>query len=348
MSDSPNAMLTPEQLEAAPFGTVFADKMAITYFRDGAWSDVEMRPVEPLALHPSAHVLHYSSSCFEGLKAYRWSEGSNSIQLFRLDRHIERLQQSADIMCLPCPDAEVLDNMIRHTVSANSEFVPQPPGALYIRPTLFGTELNVGAAGTPSSQAMLYILTSPVGAYFKGGERTLRILIEDQGMRSTPGFGMVKAGANYASALRHVMKARAEHHADQVLFCPQGDVQETGASNFLLLNDTTVVTKPLNDEYLHGVTRDSVLRLAAHLGYEVIERDLNVQDVLDWAASATGEAALSGTAAVLASVGTFIYQGKDYQVGNGEVGKHTVRLRNALTEIQYGEASDEFGWLSPA
>ena len=134
------------------------------------------------------------------------------------------------------------------------------------------------------------------------------------------------------------------HNVDTVLFAPGGQVQETGASNFILLNDNQIVTCPLDESYLHGVTRDSVLRLGAHLGYQVDERPLSVDDVIAWI-EAGGEAALTGTAAVLAGVGTLIYNDQEYTVRDGGVGPNSSRLRQALTDIQTGDAEDVFGWL---
>lgn len=335
---------TPKQTAAtsAPFGTVFSKWMPLSRFADGRWSEVETVPVAPLSIHPGAHVLHYSSTCFEGLKAFRMPDGS--IRIFRLDRHVERFRSSSELLCLPTPPAEMLEQMVRSVVELSRDDVPAPPGALYLRPLLIGTEANIGAAGTASTEALLYVLASPVGDYFAGGGRPLRILIEEEAMRCAPGFGMAKTGGNYAAALRHIIQARNEHNADQVLFCPGGDVQETGASNFFLLDDRRLMTKPLDGSFLHGVTRDSVITLARHLGYEVLERDFTVDEVKDWIR--TGEAALSGTAAVLTGVGTFIHEGKEYQVGDGRVGRNTQRLREALVAIQTGVAEDPFGWLS--
>lgn len=324
------------------FGTVFCDWMSVTRFRDGGWSEASAEALAPLSLHPGAHVLHYGSSCFEGLKAFRLAAGD--VRLFRVDRHAERLRRSAELLCLPLPPVDVVETMIREAVAANREQVPAPPGALYLRPTLIGTEANIGAAGAPPTEALLYILASPVGDYFSGGGRPLTVLVEETEMRSTPGFGQAKTGGNYASAMRHVVGARREYGADQVLFCPGGDVQETGASNFLLIDDRRVLTKPLDGSFLHGVTRDSVLTLAADLGYEVVERDFTVDELMAWAAF--GEAALSGTAAVLTGVGELIRGGRRYTVGDGSVGPNTRRLREALTAIQSGAAEDRFGWLS--
>jgi branched-chain amino acid aminotransferase len=322
-----------------PFGTVFAATMASAEFGPDGYRDFELHPVEELSLHPGAHVLHYASACFEGLKAHRGPGGEGRI--FRLDRHAERLRQSARVMCLPPPDQELVESMVEQVVASALAEIPPPPGSLYLRPTLIGTEINIGAAGTPPKSGLFYVLASPVGDYFAGGIRPLRILVEDQVRRSTPGFGMVKTGANYAAALRTVVAARRDHQADQVLFAPEGKVEETGASNFILLQDRRVVTPPLSDSYLHGVTRDSTLTLARHLGYQVEERPLTVDEVLAW----EGEAALTGTAAVLAPVGTLIHRGEEFTIGGGEIGASTMRLREALTAIQTGLAEDPFGWV---
>ncbi|MDZ7829728.1 MAG: aminotransferase class IV [Halofilum sp. (in: g-proteobacteria)] len=200
----------------------------------------------------------------------------------------------------------------------------------------------MGAAGTPSAEALFYVLAA--GDYFAGGERPLTLAIEERAMRSTPEFGQAKTGANYAAALRTVVGARERHGADQVLFCPGGDVQEIGASNFLLIEDHRVLTRPLDGSFLHGVTRDSILALARDIGYEIIERDFAVNELREWIR--TGEAALSGTAAALVGVGTLVHEGERLTVGDGRVGANTSRLRQALVAIQSGTAEDAHGWLS--
>ena len=159
-------------------------------------------------------------------------------------------------------------------------------------------------------------------------------------------MGMVKSGGNYASALQPIMKARAAVQADQVLFCPNGDVQETGAANFLLIDGNEIITKALDASFLHGVTRDSILTLARDRGMKVSERELTVDELLERAVKPGAEAALSGTAAVLTPVGTLIHAGKEYQVGNGQGGATTNALRQALNDIQWGKSADTHGWLS--
>jgi branched-chain amino acid aminotransferase len=329
------------QPQRPAFGSLLSSHMAVASFRDGVWGAAEVKPVAPIELSPAAHVLHYSSTCFEGFKAFRRADGS--IHVFRMDRHIARMRQSARQLVLPEPDAVQLKDMVRAVIDRCREAVPEAPGALYLRPILFGTTANIGAAATPASEASLLVLASPVWDYFSGGMKPLRILVDDQNTRSAAQMGMVKTGGNYAAAMGPTLAARAKYQADQVLFCPGGEVQETGAANFLLIRPGEVLTRSLDSSFLHGVTRDSLLTLARDNGYAVAERIFDVKEMLEWVKA--GEAALSGTAAVLAGVGTLIHAGTEYRVGSGEVGPVTRALRAQLVAIQQGEAADRHGWL---
>jgi branched-chain amino acid aminotransferase len=314
--------------------------MAVATYKDGRWSPSEIKPVGPIELNPAAHVLHYASTCFEGFKAYRRPDGS--VHIFRMDRHIQRMRQSARQLVLPEPDAAQLADMVRAVIKRCVDAVPEAPGALYLRPILFGTTANIGAAATPATEASLIVLASPVWDYFSGGMKPLRILVDDENTRSAAQMGMVKTGGNYAAALGPTLSARAKYQVDQVLFCPGGQVQETGAANFLLIREGEVLTRGLDTTFLHGVTRDSLLTLARDLGYKVSERAFDVPEMLEWVE--TGEAALSGTAAVLAGVGTLIYRGAEHRVAGGDVGPLTRALRAQLVAIQQGEAPDRHGW----
>lgn len=321
------------------FGSELAPVMVSSATQDGVFASWTAHPVEALALSPAAHALHYGSACFEGLKAHRGLDGV--VRLFRPADHVERLRASASSLCLPVPDAELAGAMVRAAVEENLDDVPAHPGALYVRPTLLGVDPSIGAAATPSAEALLYVLASPVGEYFSGG-RALTVCVETQVPRSTPQFGTVKCGANYAMALGVIQRARAEHGADQVLFAPGGDVQETGASNVVLLDDDRICTKALDGSFLHGITRDSLLRLAGELGYEVEERDIDVDELRAWAPR--GEVALVGTAAVASAVGTLVVGGQRLTVGDGGTAPNTARLREALLALQRGEAPDPWDW----
>jgi branched-chain amino acid aminotransferase len=315
--------------------------MAVAAYKEGRWCEAEIKPVAPIELSPAAHVLHYASTCFEGFKAFRHADGS--IHVFRMDRHIQRMRQSARQLVLPEPEAAQLAQMVRSVIERCRDVVPEAPGALYLRPILIGTTANIGAAATPTSEALLMVLASPVWDYFAGGMKPLRILVDDEHTRSAAQMGMVKTGGNYAAALGPTLSARAKFQVDQVLFCPGGEVQETGAANFLLIRDGALLTRGLDSTFLHGITRDSLLTLARDRGFAVSERVFDVGEMLEWVKS--GEAALSGTAAVLAGVGTLIYRGAEHRVASGEVGPLTRALRTALVAIQHGEAPDSHGWL---
>jgi len=326
----------------AQFGTVFCDHFVTAQFKDGAWQDPAIEPLAPLALHPAAHVFHYSSTCFEGFKAYRWDDGK--ARIFRPRDHIARMQKSATSLRLPVPDADLLAGMVANIVVRNIDEIPAPPSSLYVRPTLIGTLPNIGAAAAPSTEATLFVLNSPVGDYFEGGARPLKLLVDDQRARSTEQLGSTKTGGNYAAALGPTLDAKEKYGVDQVLFCPNGDVQETGAANFLLIGDDEVITKPLDTSFLHGITRDSILKLAADLGYKVSERNFTVDELLR--AVQSYEAALSGTAACLSPVGCLVYNGEEIAVVDGNPGPNVEKLRSALQSIQYGNAPDSRNWLA--
>ena len=149
------------------FGTVLVDFMSIARYERRAVEPSELKPVAPLEISPAAHVLHYASTCFEGFKAYRWKDGS--VNVFRMDRHIERMRQSARSLVLPEPPAALLEEMITTLIDRCRAQVPEAPGALYLRPLLFGTMANIGAAATPSNEASLIVLASPVWDYFAQG-----------------------------------------------------------------------------------------------------------------------------------------------------------------------------------
>jgi branched-chain amino acid aminotransferase len=187
------------------------------------------------------------------------------------------------------------------------------------------------------------VLASPVGDYFASGARPLVLVVKTQDLRTTPRFGVVKAGANYAMALKATVNARDQIGADQVLFAPGGTAQETGASNFVLIDDNTVITPAQGTGFVDGVTLASLLTIASDLGNRVDECTLTVDAVTALAAHPDREAALSGTAAVLAGVGTLVHDGAGITVASGAVGPHTTRLRQALTDIHTGRSADRPG-----
>ncbi len=325
------------------FGSVLASQMAVAAYTDGQWMEHEFLKYGPIEMSPAIHAIHYGSACFEGFKAYRWADGS--VNVFRMDKHIARMGKSADCLVMPKPDPAQLATMVTGVIDRVRGEVPEAPGALYLRPTLFGTGASIGGATAPATEAMLIVLASPVWDYFAGGEKPLRIYVEEEFTRTSTLMGQVKAAGNYAAALGPTLAARHHYQADQVVFCPGGSVQETGAANFLLIREGRILTRSLDTQFLHGVTRDSLLSIAPQLGFKVEERQFTVEEMFDWVKD--GEAALCGTAAVLSGVGTLVRKGgKEFPVGGGEVGPHTKRLRKALVSMQRGEIPTPAGWIT--
>lgn len=329
-------------MAATSFGSQFASRMVTSHAADGTFGAVRVGQTGPLDIHPAAHALHYGSSCFEGLKAHKGADGV--VRIFRRDAHVARMRRSAELLLLPVPPAELLAEAITTAVAANLDAVPDAPGALYLRPVLLGMDPNIGAAASPSTSALLYVLASPVGDYFDS-TRTLTVAVETELPRTTPQFGQIKTGANYAMALGVTRRAAAEHGADQVLFAPGGDIQETGAANFLMIDEDTVVTRGLDSTFLHGVTRDSLLVLARDRGLAVEERHISVDELAGKVA--TAEAALAGTAAVLAPIGTLVIKGEQVAVRDGRPGPQALALRERLLAVQRAEVEDRWGWTTP-
>ena len=326
---------------SAPFGTLFGDQITVAHGSPQGYTySGAAQPLADFALHPGTHALHYGSTCFEGLKAHRQADGS--VAIFRLDDHIARFQNSITLLRLPVPDASLLRDMFMHAAAANLELTPPQPGSLYLRPTIIGADRNIGAAAGPSETSLLYVLTSPVGDYFAGGIRPLSLLVETRTPRTTPQFGSIKSGANYVMALGPTLDAKAEHGVDQILFATDGDTTETGAANFFMVDDHRIITRNLDDSFLHGITRASIITMASDLGYTIEERSIPVTEILDRAADT--EMFLSGTAAVIAPVGSLISEGNTISVRDGQPGPNTLKLRQALVDVQSGNTTDPHNW----
>ena len=324
-----------------PFGTLFGDQITVAHGGPTGYTySGAAQPLDDLSLHPGMHALHYGSTCFEGLKAHKQADGS--VAIFRLDDHIARFRNSIGLLRLPVPDADLLRTMFMDAAVANVQHTPPQPGSLYLRPTILGADQNIGAAAAPSQTSLLYVLTSPVGDYFAGGIRPLSLLVETETPRTTSQFGSIKRGANYVMALGTTLEAKANHGVDQELFATGGHTTETVAATFFMVDDNRLITRNLDDSFLHGVTRASIIAMAADLGYTIEERSVPASEIME--RTADTEMFLSGTAAVIAPVGSLISEGVTTQVRDGQPGPNTLKLRQALVDVQSGVAADPHGW----
>ncbi len=330
------------------FGRTFTDHMAmVDYDAERGWFDPRVVPYGPVALDPAAAVFHYAQEMFDGLKAFRGTDGK--VRVFRLDRHCRRLHEGAPRLCIPAVDEGLARAAILALLDADRDWVPSSPGtALYIRPTVIATEPFLGVR--PAKRYLFFVIASPVGAYSGEAFTPTRILVEDSYVRAAVGgLGGVKAGANYIASLRAAEDAKARGYA-QVLWTDAHEhtyLEEVGTMNLVVRIGDEIVTPPLEGSILAGVTRDSVMTLLREWGFSVSERRLGMEELLKAHRAGTlREVFGCGTAAVITPVGTLGWKGEDIVIGDGRPGEIARRLFDAITAIQYGRGPDTHGWMT--
>lgn len=340
------------QDSALSFGKYFTDHMfQMSYDPQHGWHDPRIGPYQPLSLDPAAAVLHYGQALFEGLKAYRSQDGR--VRLFRVDRHAARLHISAERLCVPPVPVEQVAAAVSALVRVEKDWVPSAPGtALYIRPTIIGTEAFLGVRA--ATRYNFFIIASPVGAYYAGGFKPLRLWVEKDYVRAARGgVGAAKTGANYVASLLASEQARQRGY-DQVLWLDAEHrqyLEEVGTMNACVVIADELITPPLEGSILAGVTRECVLTLAKQWGVRTSERKLSLQELIDASRRGTLQEMFGcGTAAVISPVGELGYrdsQGEQHIVINDQkMGPLASRLYQEITGIQYGTLPDRHGWLT--
>jgi branched-chain amino acid aminotransferase len=341
------------QLLAAPgFGSVFTDHMAsIRWTEDRGWHDARIEPYGPITLDPAAQVLHYGQEIFEGLKAYAQADGS--VAAFRPHANAARLNRSAARLAMPELPEPVFVRAIELLVSQDREWVPTAEGhSLYLRPFMIATQIGLGV-NRPSSSYLFLVIASPVAGYFGAGAKPVTVWLSEDYSRAAPGgTGEAKCGGNYAAAFAGQQQA-LDHGCDQVVWLDAAErtyIEEMGGMNIWFVHgsgaDARIVTPTATGSLLHGMTRDSLLKLAPDLGIPAFESKISVAD---WRAGcASGEITevfACGTAAVITPIGGVRSAAGDWTVGDGKPGPVTSMLRDELVGIQYGRKPDRYGWM---
>lgn len=330
------------------FGKFFTDHLfAMDFTTERGWHDARIEPYAPFQVDPAAGVFHYGQAMFEGSKAFRGADGR--IRLFRPEMHAKRMAVGAPRLCMEAPSVEQMEEAVRALVKVEADWVPKSEGtSLYLRPTLIATEGFLGVR--PSKHYRYFVIASPAGNYFGGkGLKSVRIWVETHDVRAPRGgLGATKAGANYAASLASAMKAKKEGF-DQVLWLDGKDheyVEEVGTMNVCFLIGKTLVTPPLSDSILAGVTRDSVLTLARGMGLTVEERPVSIKELK--AAHQSGlltEVFGTGTAAVISPVGELAFAGEKLIINGGAPGPIAQALYAEVGAIQRGSKPDVHKWL---
>ena len=328
------------------FGYHPTDYRFVANYKNGAWDEGALTTDATVTLSESAGVFQYAQTCFEGMKAYTTQDGHTVI--FRPDLNAERLMNSCARVCLPVVPQEMFLDAVVKTVRANIDWVP-PYGSgatLYVRPFMFATGNVIGVA--PADEYQFRILVTPVGPYFKGGLKPIKLCIAKYDRAAPHGTGNIKAGLNYAMSLKPTMDAHRAGFAENLYLDSESRtyVEETGGANVLFVtkDSTLVVPKSHTDSILPSVTRRSLVQVAQDLGMTVDERPV------EWAEVKSGafvECGLCGTAAVISPVGE-IHEDEDvvvFPAGHDEMGPVMTKLRETLTGIQEGAVEDKHGWV---
>ena len=329
------------------FGKVFTDHMFIMdYSADKGWHDARIVPFGRLAIHPASTVLHYGSEIFEGLKAYRRSDGE--VQLFRPLENIRRMNRSANRMCLPEIPEDIALEALTTFINVEKDWVPSANGtSLYIRPFMFGNDETLGVHAVKN--ATFIIITSPVGSYYKEGINPVKIMIESEDVRAVRGgTGEAKCGGNYAASNRAGERAEKLGYS-QVLWLDgvhRKYIEEVGAMNVMFKIAGEIVTPMLAGSILPGITRKSIIELLKSEGYNVSERLISVDELEKALEEGTLEEAWGcGTAAVVSPIGELCYKDKKFVINGGKIGEVTQHLYDTLTGIQWGKVEDKFNWV---
>ena len=342
VSRTPKSRIDSIDFSNLPFGKYFADHMLVCHFRNGAWQEPEIMPYGNVSLSYSLHALHYGQAAFEGMKAYRRLDGS--IAIFRPLDNFNRLNRSGERLLMPQIPEDLFMHGLKELLRIDEEWVPKnTEDSLYIRPFLFSSSEFIAAR--PSEDYTFVILTSPVGPYYPGA---VKVKIEDQYTRATSGgIGYTKAAGNYGGAFYPTQKA-IEQGFKQVVWTDHREhkyLEESGTMNLMLRIGDSLVTPPLSDRILAGITRDSILTLTRNWGMDVQERLISVDEVVEAARSGNLKEAFGmGTAAVVSTIDGIGYKDEVFSVPTPADG-FAMKIKKGLTDIRIGAAPDKFGWM---
>lgn len=319
------------------------DKRYVANYKDGAWDEGGLIEDSMITMSECACVLQYAQTCFEGLKAYTAKDGH--IVCFRPDLNAERMANTAKRLEMPVfPEDRFVDAVVE-TVRANKDYVP-PYGSgatLYIRPYMFGIGPVIGVA--PATEYQFRVFCTPVGPYFKGGAKPITIRVSDFDRAAPNGTGHIKAGLNYAMSLHAIVDAHEKGYSENLYLDPKTrtKVEETGGANFIFVTKDGKVVTPKSNSILPSITRRSLVAIARdHLGMEVEEREVFLEELKDFA-----ECGLCGTAAVISPVGKIVDHGKEicFPSGMEQMGEITKKLYDTLTGMQMGSIEAPEGWI---
>jgi branched-chain amino acid aminotransferase len=341
--------LRDERVKSPGFGKYYTDHMVIAEWDEKTgWSDAQLKAYGPLTLDPATAVFHYGQEIFEGMKAYIQPDGG--ISLFRPGANAKRFAKSAARIALPEMPVEFFIQTVEELVKADQNWVPKNVGeSLYIRPFMIASEVGLGVR--PSNKATYILIATPAAAYFNAANAVTVWISTEYVRASIGGTGEAKCGGNYAASLV-AQKEAAAQGCEQVVWIDAIErkwIEEMGGMNLYFVKgkgkDAKIITPKLTGTLLPGITRDSILSVAADLGYKTEEAMISMDDWRDGVASGEiSEIFACGTAAVVTAVGTAKSAQGAWVTGDGKPGPITNQIRQTLLGIQHGTIADKHGW----
>ncbi|HHT79850.1 MAG TPA: branched-chain amino acid aminotransferase [Spirochaetales bacterium] len=319
------------------------DSRYVSLWKEGVWDEGKMVEDANVTLNESAGVLQYAQTCFEGLKVYTTAD--DRVVAFRPDLNAKRMSDTAKRLLMPAFDEGRFIDALNRLVRANLAYVP-PYGSgatLYIRPFLYGSGAVIGVA--PSPEYTFRMFCTPVGPYFKGGVKPLKLVVSPYDRAAPQGTGHIKAGLNYAMSLYAGNEANMNGFAENVFLdaATRTKVEETGGANFIFITEDNKVVTPKSPTILPSITRRSLMYVAKHyLNLETEERDIPLSEV-----SSFKEGGLCGTAAVVSPIGSITTGDGVIEMASGmeSMGPITKKLYDTLTGIQMGRIEAPEGWI---
>jgi branched-chain amino acid aminotransferase len=324
------------------FGKTFSDHMYVVEYSEGQWHNAQIIEYGKMNFSPAISALHYGQAIFEGLKAYKNDNGD--VFVFRPEKNAERLNKSAERMCMPTLPVEIFMDGLTQLLKLDNAWIPKGEGeSLYIRPHMFAIDEFVGVR--PSESYLFVIFTGPVGKYYTN---ELKVKIETNYTRATKGgTGHAKAAGNYGASLWPTQLAK-DAGFDQILWTDSqghGYFEESGTMNVMFLHGKTLMTPMLTDSILDGVTRNTVLAVAKDWGYDVQERKVSVEEIVKLLRENQLDAAFGvGTAATIAPIKTINYEGTDYALKSAADNEFALRIGNYLDRLKRGLEPDIHHW----
>lgn len=314
------------------------NKAFYAYYKDGSWSEGELKDSIFFDISSMAVALQYGQSVFEGLKAYRAKDGR--VLLFRPDANAKRLERSCQRLLIPVVPKALFLSAINQIVLANKDLVPsyESKGSLYIRPFVIGTETVMGVRS--ATEFLFGVVATPVGSYFTEGFKPITLTTTTYDRAAPNGLGNIKAGANYAASLYPKYLAKQAGFDDCLYLDPKTHTKldETGATNVIGITHDNQFVTPQSDSVLPSITNNSLQIIAKEmLNMEIIKKDIFLEDVKDYK-----EFGACGTAAVITPISTIHHEGRYFNFKSYDI---LHKLHDLLLAIQYGDVKEHFGWV---